>query len=77
MYPRQGKWKKYTNRHIVVNSRIPNIVVILSQNGNRGAKKRTVWDAHKGTLKVYNLGRRKMIPEGSLRGKKKWWAKKW
>ena len=45
--------------------------------GTEGGKKRTVWDAHKETLKVYNLGRRKMIPEGSLRGKKKWWAKKW
>lgn len=37
---------------------------------------RTVWDPHKGTLKVFNWGRRKIISEESLRGKKMW-AMKW
>lgn len=54
------KWKKYTSWHIVVNYRIPNTVVLCSQNDKTKGKKMKFFT--KGTLTVYNLGRRKMIP---------------
>lgn len=49
-----------------MNSRILNTVVICSQNGSTGKKKKRIKPEilTKESLKVYNLGERKMIPEG-------------
>lgn len=53
---------KYTNRHILENYRILNTLVICWMVRRREKIKFLT----KGTLKVYNLGRRKMIQNQNL-----------